>query len=449
MKMSSIARAALGASVCAAALNAGAFAQSEEDLEARLAALEAMVSELRSELDAARSANADMGERVIELEAREPSPAPVTAASSPSGAGFMAGATRITYGGFIDVDAHVTDLSDGDIAPSSIARDFYIPGAIPVGGTGDSEPDFDFTAQGSRFFFATQTPTDLGDVTSRLEFDFLGSPGGDERVSNSYNPRIRVAWAQIGGWRIGQDWSTFQNTAAIPESASFLVASDGMVFVRQAQVRYTRGNFQFALENADTTVTPFGGGARIEMGDGALPDAVARYNVSSGGANIAFAAIARRLSAQGMGIDGDAFGWGLSVQGRVGVGERADVRFALTGGEGVGRYIGLNAINGAVATASGDIEPIPVLGGLLAYRQEFGANNNRFNFGVSLLEADNDPALTGAGATRSVRSVFGALMIPVGPGVTVGGEVLVGERELENGTSGTLTRATVSTKYAF
>jgi len=447
MTLTTMLRAALAASACAAALNAGAYAQSTDELEARLTALEAMVAELRSELDAARADNADMGERVIELESREP--APVTAAASPAGNGFMAGNTTITYGGFIDVDAHLTDLSDGDIAPSSIARDFYIPGAIPVGGSGDSEPDFDFTAQGSRFFFATQTPTDLGDVTSRIEFDFLGSPGGNERVSNSYNPRLRVAWAQLGSWRVGQDWSTFQNTAAIPESASFLVASDGMVFVRQAQVRYTAGNVQFALENADTTVTPFGGGARIEMGDGALPDAVARYNLRSENANIAFAAIARRLSAEGMGVDGEAFGWGLSVQGRVGVGERSDVRFSLTGGEGVGRYIGLNAVNGAVATATGDIEPIPVVGGLLAFRQEFGANNNRFNLGVSMLEADNDVALTGMGATRSVRSAFGALMIPVGPGVTLGAELLVGERELENGTSGTLTRATVSTKYTF
>ena len=447
MKLTTLLRAALSASACAAALNAGAVAQSAEDLEARLAALEAMVAELRGELDAARAENADMGERVIELETREP--APVTAAASPPGAGFRAGNTTITYGGFIDVDAHVTELSDGDLAPNSIARDFYIPGATPVGGSGESEPDFDFTAQGTRFFFATETPTDLGEVTSRIEFDFLGSPGGNERVSNSYNPRLRVAWAQLGNWRVGQDWSTFQNTAAIPESASFLVASDGMVFVRQAQIRYTRGNVQFALENADTTVTPFGGGSRIEMGDGALPDIVARYNLNSDDTNIAFAAIARRLSAEGAGIDGEAFGWGLSVQGRVGVAERSDVRFALTGGEGVGRYIGLNAVNGAVATAGGEIEPIPVIGGLIAFRQEFGANANRFNLGVSLLQADNDTALTGMSATRQVRSAFGALMVPIGPGVTLGAEVLIGERELENGTTGALTRATVSTKYTF
>jgi hypothetical protein len=60
------------------------------------------------------------------LETRETTQ-PVTAAASPPGNGFMAGNTNITYGGFIDIDAHLTDVSDGDLAPTSITRDFYIP----------------------------------------------------------------------------------------------------------------------------------------------------------------------------------------------------------------------------------------------------------------------------------------------------------------------------------
>ncbi len=451
MTFTSVLKTTLAAGVSALALTTGAQASNPEEMEARLAALEAMVAELRNELEAerARSAERDhaMVDRVAILETREAAQ-PVTAAASPPGNGFMAGATNITYGGFIDIDAHLTDLSDGDLAPNSITRDFYIPGATPIGGAGEGEADFDFTAQGSRFFFATTTPTDRGEVRSRLEFDFLGSPGGNERVSNSYNPRLRVAWAEMGNWRIGQDWSTFQNTAAIPESASFLVLSDGMVFVRQAQVRYTNGSFQASLENTDTTVTPFGGGGRIEAGDGAMPDVVARYNLRGEGVNVAVAGIARRLSAEVGGIDGDAFGWGLSVQGRVSLTDTSDLRFSLTGGEGVGRYIGLNAINGAVADANGDLEPIPVLGGLLAWRQELGGNR-RFNIGYSYLQADNDVALTGMSATRSVQSGYAALLTTLPGGVTIGGEVMIGTRELENGATGTISRATISTKYSF
>jgi hypothetical protein len=193
----------------------------------------------------------------------------------------------------------------------------------------------------------------------------------------------------MGNWRIGQDWSTFQNTAAIPESASFLALSDGMVFVRQAQIRYTNGNFQASLENTDTTVTPFGGGGRIESGDGAMPDLVARYNLRGDGVNVAFAGIARRLSAEVGGIDGDAFGWGVSVQGRVSLTDTSDLRFSLTAGEGVGRYIGLNAINGAVADRQRRSGSHPGL--WRSDRLASGAGRNRrFNVGYSYLEADND-----------------------------------------------------------
>ena len=441
--------AGAGAMALAVSLSPSALAQAgdAEALEARIEALEAVLAELRGEVASLRHEAESTEDKVIALEAREDPPA-ITAASTPPASGFMAGSTRVGYGGFIDVDAHVTDFSDGDIAPTSIARDFYIPGVTPVGGSGDSEPDTDMTAQATRFFFTTETPTDHGPVTSRIEFDFLGSPGGNERVSNSYNPRLRTAWAQIGNWRIGQDWTTFQNTSAIPESASFLIASDGMIFGRQAQIRYTNGPFQFAVENPDTTVTLFGGGGRIDAGDGVLPDLVARYNLKGDFGNIAFAALGRNLSVEAAGIDGNALGWGVSAQGRVAIAEGSDVRFSLAGGQGMGRYIGLNAVNGAVADANGDIEAIASYGGLIALRQSLGGGA-RFNVGYSHLEADNDIALTGLGATRRVYSGFGNYLITLTPGVTIGAELMFGERELESGQSGSITRATVSTKYSF
>jgi len=441
-----IVRTILAGTASALALTAAANAQDVSAMEERLAALEAMVAELRGELDAAREQAADATDRVIEIERRAAAPTP-SAPRSEDERGFMMGNTRVTYGGFVDFDAHVTDVSDGDLGATSITRDFYISGATPVGGAGDGETDFDFTAKASRFFFATETETDMGPVQGRIEFDFLGSPGGNERVSNSYNPRLRVAWVQMGNWRVGQDWSTFTNTAVIPESASFLVGSDGMLFGRQAQVRYTNGGFQFALENPDTTVTPFGGGGRIDGGDGALPDAVARYNWRGDFGQMSVSALARNLAYENGAVDGNAFGWGVNWSGRVNVGENSDLRFSLTGGEGIGRYIGLNAVNGAVIDASGDLEAIPVYGGLVAWRQQLG-EGRRISLGYSMLEADNDITLTGTGVTKRTWSAFAAYLVPVGP-VTVGAEVLFGERELENGQSGSITRATFSTKYPF
>lgn len=423
-----------------------AFAQTE-DLEARIAALEAMISDLRAEVAASRANEAQTTARVEMIEARVEE-APAAPAASSAAPGFMSGNTRIDIGGLLDVDYHITDFSDGDVAPTSIVRDFYIPGATPIGGTGDGEPDNDFTAQASRFYFTSSTPTDHGDVTTRIEMDFLGSLSGNERVSNSYNPRLRHAWLQYGNWRMGQDWSTFQNTSSIPESASFLVGSDGMIFVRQPQLRYTNGNWQIALENPDTTVTPNGGGARIDGGDGAIPDLIVRYNARGDFGNLSVSGLARNLTYEGPGADGNAFGWGVSVAGRLNITDMSDLRVSATVGEGLGRYIGLNSANGAVIDANGDLEAIGSLGGMIAYRQMLD-DNQRINLGYSFLDVDNDVALTGTGATTSTYSGFANYLVTLAPGITVGAELLYGERELENGQSGSISRATFSTKYAF
>ena len=92
--------------------------------------------------------------------------------------------------------------------------------------------------------------------------DFLLPPGGNERVSNSYNPRLRHAFFTYGKWLFGQTWSTFQDVGALPESVDFLAASDGIVFERQPMVRYSSAGWQFAIENPETTITPFGGGGK-------------------------------------------------------------------------------------------------------------------------------------------------------------------------------------------
>jgi len=416
------------------------LADDRAELEARIAALEAMVAELRADLEATAASEDAPHDGVVRL-APPTGPAPLRSVEP---AGFATAAGRIEMGGFIDVDAHVSDISDGSIAPGSIARDFYIPGATPVGGAG-GDAVTDFTAKGSRFFLAARTPTDRGDIRGRIEMDFLGSPGGDERVSNSYNPRLRVAWVEHAGWRFGQDWSTFQNTAAIPESVSFLVASDGMIFVRQAQLRYTRGNWQIALENPDTTLTATTGG-RINNGDNALPDLVLRYNRNGAFGNLSFAALARNLTGPSGGAE--TAGWGLSASGRIRLGDRADLRGSVTAGEGVGRYIGLNAVNAAATAPGGEIEAIPVLGGYFALRRQTG-ETGRINLGYSRLEADHPDWLDGTPATRRVQSGFANYMTDIAPGVTVGAEVLVGERETEDGRTGTLSRFTLSTKYTF
>lgn len=430
-------RGLLLVSVASAALAQAAFADAETaPIEERIAALEAMVADLKAELAAEKSkSEAD----VVRLETRlEAIP---DAAPPKETDGFLVGDTTVKIGGILDFDAHVTQLDGGSLASTNVARDFYIPGSTPIGG---AESTFtDFTAESSRFFFSTSTPWGDKDVKSHLELDFLGSGQGNELATNSYSPRLRRAYVSYGNWLAGQDWSTFQNTSAIPESASFLILSDGMIFVRQPQIRYTNGPWQIALENPNTTTVNAG-----LQDANTIPDVVARYNWKGDFGNVSLAALARQLRIEtGGGNSEEAFGYGLSLSGQWKVGEKDDIRFNLMGGEGIGRYAGIAAGREAALSPGGELEAIPSFGGLIAWRHPFG-ETARFNVGYSGLFIDN-PDYVVSTTTASVQSAYGAVLWDVAPKVTLGTELMFGVREDESGADGTITRFTFSTKYAF
>ncbi|MEM8616536.1 MAG: DcaP family trimeric outer membrane transporter [Pseudomonadota bacterium] len=430
--MTFISRSAL---LCSAAFLSIASASAQDSLQDRIEKLEAMVAELKAELEEERGMVEDAVVRLEEIEKATP-----TDREFATNQGFMVGDTTFKIAGFIDVDAHVTNLSDGQIASNSIARDFYIPSATPIGG--EDSTTTDLTAQASRF--SITAARDVGDdaLTGYLELDFLGSAQGNELVSSSFSPRLRRAYVDYKGWRIGQEWTTFQNTSAIPESASFLALSDGMVFGRQAQIRYTNGNWQFAVENPNTTSLNFG-----SVDDNVLPDLVGRYNFKGDFGNISVAAIARQLRADFGANEEDVFGYGLSVSGRIKVGAKDDIRFGLTGGEGLGRYIGLAASRATALNPEGELEAIPSYGGHIAWRHPFG-ETARFNIGYSGLFIDNPDYLPDT-VNSSVQSAYTAVLWDIAPKLTVGTELLYGVREAESGADGTISRFTFSTKYAF
>ena len=157
------------------------------------------------------------------------------------------GDTSVKFSGYIKADALYSDYSDGTLGAGNLGRDFYIPSLTPVGGTAEGA-QFDSHVRQSRFRFTSATPTEEGDtITGVLEFDMLVTPAGNERVSNSYTPRLRHAFVKYKNWMVGQTWTTFMDVGALPESVDFIGSTDGTIFGRQAQVRYTSGNLELTL----------------------------------------------------------------------------------------------------------------------------------------------------------------------------------------------------------
>jgi len=439
-KKVALATAALGIAFQAAP----AYAQNYSSQEARLQALEAEIARLRSSIATTENS-------VIQLKNTTTTTA-AAPSSSASKNGFKVGNTTLKFGGFVDLDVHLTKTSDGAVgtALSGAGRDQYIPSLTPVGDGSNDTGDLtlDATVQSSRLTFGSSTPTEGGDVKTHLELDFLLSPGGNEIISNSFNPRLRRAYVDYKGWRIGQEWSTFQGLHAIPESASFYAPAESQVFIRQIQARYTNGNFQIALENPESFLDIPGAGNSVQN-EGVIPDVVARYNLKGDWGIVSFSGLARSLNYEDANFDASTFGYGLSAAGRIKVGAKDDIRFTVNGGEGIGRYIGLGIVQDAAVDLAGeDLEAIGAISGNIAYRHVMGPWSA--NVGVSYLDVDIDDAIAGnLDETTESKSGYVALLRKVAPGMSVGVEYLHGERELASGVDGTINRFTFSTKKSF
>lgn len=361
---------------------------------------------------------------------------------------------RYQFGGYIKVDSLFSRYSDGDLPGESPGRNFYIPATIPVGGIKESV-DVDIHARQSRFYFRSAHSLDNGDeIATHLEMDFLITDGGNERVSNSYQPRMRHAYLKYRHWLIGQTWSTFMNVDALPDTLDFVGPAESAVFTRQAQIRYQRGGFAIALENPETTVSPLGGGARITTDDNLLPDVTASYRHDGKHGYVQLSGLLRQLEyeddgvARGMpAIDDRRLGWGLSLSGVYRLG-RDDVRWMMTSGRGMGRYFGLNLSNAAVITDQARLKAIRSSGGFLAYRHWWN-ERWRSSFILSYTEINNPGAYVGALATDDVWSGHFNLLYSPFPDFSLGAEYIHARRKIEDGRQGRLNRLQFSSKYVF
>ncbi|MDP2713598.1 DcaP family trimeric outer membrane transporter [Rheinheimera sp.] len=360
-------------------------------------------------------------------------------------AGFDIGGTNVTFGGYVKLDAMVSD-SDGEIA--SLGRDFYVPSLTPIGG--DSTTRFDMHARQSRFFFSTATELEDGNkITGHLEFDFMTSNNGnDERTTNGYSPVLRHAFIKYKNWTLGQTWSNFMDLASLPDTLDFVGNPDAAVFIRQAQVRYTQGNFAFAIENPESTVTPFGGGGRITTDDNATPDFTASYNLKTDWGVVKVAGLLRQIAIDDGTFDDEVTSYGLSVSTKIDFANKDDLRITLNTGKGLGRYVGLNTVNGAVLDADGNLEAIDVTAFSVAYRHLWN-DQWRSTFLYSTLMADNDTALTGTGATKTTQSYSANLLYQATKKLMVGVEYKLANREIEAGADGDMNRIQFSAKYDF
>ena len=414
----------------------------EQALEQRINDLEAQLQQLASEIRAQRTAPAaapaalPAGKLPIQLTTLTP--------GSPSG-------TTLKVGGFVKADFMVTKAHDGMLADGATGRALYIPGQTPVGGN-SSDAVYDAHAKFSRFNVGIDTVTEGGDKAGAfLEMDFFGNALGTQTSTNTYGVTVRHAYAYWNHWLAGQTWSNFQDVASMPEGVDFIGATDGTVFVRQPQVRYTNGAWTLSMENPETTITPFHGGTRISSDDNNMPDLIGRYTHKAAWGHLTGALMLRQLAYETTGtnaIDDSSYEVAGSFSGRYNFNPNNDLRFALNVGSGLGRYIGLGIASDAMLDGNGNIEGLDGVAGFIGFHHNFSAQV-RGNIYYSASKYDNDAALTGGAVTESVSSISANLFYSPLPKLDVGAELRFADRELESGVDGSLTRLHFLARYSF
>ncbi|MFT3761575.1 MAG: DcaP family trimeric outer membrane transporter [Pseudoxanthomonas sp.] len=436
----------------------------EKELEARIAQLEAQVQALLGAQQQQQTQIADTQAQVADTKTQLDQ---VKVAATPAGKQPIQNTTILpagnpnstfSYGGFIKFDAMITDTSDGAIADGSSGRLFYVPSTIPVTANGaepDSDPYTDFHAQFSRFWLSADHVTDNGDkLKGYVEMDFFGGGSnalaGNEVATNTYAVTLRQAYVSWNNWLAGQTWSNFQDTAALPDAVDFVGVTEGTTFVRQAQIRYTKGNFSVSAENPQTTVSDIATAARTNgTGANTLPDLTARWVTKGDWGHFSVAGLLRQFK---LGEENET-GAAISLSGKFNLGASDDIRWMANYGSGLGRYMAFGLGPDTAVDINGNLHAVDAAGGFVAWRHVFSPKL-RTNLMYSVATYDNDRGLPGWGAgsyaaTERAESFHANVIYSPLPKLDVGAEIGYGKRELEDNREGDLKRFQTTVKYSF
>ena len=331
------------------------------------------------------------------------------------------------------------------------SQDRFIVGTIPTEPV-SSANETSLTVSQSRLNIELRDRTELGVMRAFVEGDFAGE--GDTF-------RLRHAFGQFRDLLAGKTFSTFMDTEADPEDLDF-EGINGRINVRQAELRYFPSiaqdwNLLVSVEDPDPDVT---GGQGISQ----IPDVVIsarrtwfeRWHIKT-------AALLRNISARetdpdtGQVLDGtsteETFGWGFMVSGKTAIpwwDERDNFMFQLNGGQGMGRYVNdLGTVGGqdAIFDPEGDLEPIRVFAGYLAF-QKWWAESLRSTFVGSWVNVDNFD-FQADDAYDNTQRISGNIVYSPTPRIDIGTELLWGRREDKDESDGTAWQLQISSKYRF
>ena len=365
--------------------------------------------------------------------------------------------------GFIQTDIihdfnHVDPSWQATLRPSKIPATCTGVTATSDTGCGLMDGNTLFSVRQTRLGFKADAPTSMGEMNTKLEFDFFGV-GAD---AGQTTIRLRHAYGELGQFLVGQTNSLFMDGDVFPNTIDYW-GPGGMIFFRNIQARWT----PMRTKDMRFAVAVEGPGTAIDTGNvsnpvgwtswNKYPDLTAQFRLTQPWGHAQVAGIYRWLgyqnptgppvTAAGAESSGHVTGGGINLSGSLKtIGkDQALAQFAY--GYGIASYFNDCCTDVAPNSSLTGAEAVSALGWLLYYDHYW---NDRWSSSVGYSEQKQNT--TGGQAVNSFSKgqyVSGNLLWYPVKDVMAGFEILWGQRQNKNGDRGDDTRTQFSVKYSF
>jgi outer membrane murein-binding lipoprotein Lpp len=438
----------------ALALSGSANAQSTDDLQRMLDEAARTIQDLKNRVEAL--------ERDKQAAPQAPSKPPVAAAGAPVVAPNAvaeegapdADKARVELYGQVMLDA-IYDFNRVDPDWNATLRPSKIPVNCPNdAGCGDDGETI-MSVRQSSIGFRAFIPTPLGQLTTQLDFDLFNTGGG------STEARLLTAWGELGWFGAGQYYSLFMDIDTFPNTIDYWGPS-GMVFLRNPQVRVTPINrdgmkVAFSLE-APYSAIDTGKASEVDpalaagvTGRTEWPDFVASLRLDRDWGHFQAAGILRQVAFEtpttsGAEPSGEETGWGINLSGAFNTFGKDRIIGAVVYGEGIASYMNDGGVDLA-PDATLQAETVESLG-WFAYYDHYWSERWSSSIGFSEHRQDNTSGQLANAFKKGSYASANLLYYPT-KNLTTGAELLWGERENNDGSTGDDSRIQFSAKYKF
>lgn len=365
--------------------------------------------------------------------------------------------------GFAMAD-YIQDLS-GRLAPEW--DDAFRPSKIGIDEQYGTDGQASISAKQTRFGVMGSMPNSSGTpLDFKFEFDLFGT--GADAGQTTF--RLRHAYGEWGQVLAGQTHSLFMDIDVFPNTIDYWGPS-GMVFYRNVQLRWTpyrtdNSHFAMAIERPGNDIDSgnlrlIGGLEDVEVQNNEeIPDVTAQYRLDGDWGHLNIGGIVRtvgyelRADPSDPWTDGSETGWGINVGSTINTGGKNKVLLQVVYGEGIASYMNDGGMDLAPAAnfqagvvSSLEAEVVPLLG-VVAYYDHWWSEQWSSSIGYSFTEVDNTN-FQDAGAFKKGQYASVNLLYYPNDKMMMGGELLWGDRENNDGASDDAVRFQFSVKYAF